>query len=221
MPRIAAVIPIRKGSERVKDKNIKAFGDTNLLQFKIDVLKKANCFSQIIVNTDSDVAIEIAKENRVEFHRREPFYASSACSANDYFEYLGLSTNAEYIAYTPVTAPFIKAETFEKCVSMFDFENPNDTIITGSLIKDFLFRKSTPLNFDLDKHPKSQDFNDIFAINFGLCLLSKAELLRTRTILGSAPRIYAVSEHEGLDVDTPLDFEFAEFVYNQIKEQYV
>lgn len=214
---ITAVIPIRKGSERVKDKNIRNFGDTNLLQLKIDELKKCKYFSNIVVNTDSDIAIKIAIDNDIHYHKREEFYASSACPANDYFEYLANSTVSQYIAYTPVTAPFISAGTFDKCVEMFDFENPNDTIITGSLLKDFLFKGNEPLNFKLDKHPRSQDFNDIFSTNFGLCLLSRAKLLETRTILGSNPRIFKLAEHESIDIDTPLDFEFAEFIYSKLK----
>ena len=35
--KITAVIPIRKGSKRVVDKNIKPFSDTNLLENKIRV----------------------------------------------------------------------------------------------------------------------------------------------------------------------------------------
>ena len=37
---IKAVIPVRKGSERVKNKNIKKFGDSSLLENKIKTLKK-------------------------------------------------------------------------------------------------------------------------------------------------------------------------------------
>lgn len=220
MKKITAVIPIRKGSVRIKDKNIKPFGDTTLLEFKINTLKKSKLISEIIVNTDSDEAIKIAKKHNVGFHVREEYFASSECSANDYFEYLGKTTDSEYIAYTPVTAPFITLDTINACINMFDFHNPNDTIITGSLVKDFLFKKNTPLNFTLDKHPKSQDFNDIFAINFGVCLLSREKLLETRTILGNSPRIYQITDIEGVDIDNPLDFEYAEFLYSKVKNNY-
>ena len=35
--KITAIIAVRKGSERVKDKNIKPFNDTNLLENKIKI----------------------------------------------------------------------------------------------------------------------------------------------------------------------------------------
>lgn len=34
MTRITAVIPIRSGSQRVKDKNLRKFGDTTLMELK-------------------------------------------------------------------------------------------------------------------------------------------------------------------------------------------
>lgn len=216
MKKIVAVIGIRKGSERVKDKNTRTFGDTNLLQLKIDVLKRCKYFNEIVVNTDSEYAIEIAKQNNVNYHIRDSYYASSDCPANDYFEYIGKTTETDYVAYTPVTAPFIKRETFEKCVEMFNFNDENDTIITGSIIKDFLFKNNEPLNFSLNKHPKSQDFRNIMMTNFGLCLLSREKLLSSKTILGTNPRIYPLSEYESIDIDTMLDFEFAEFIYKRM-----
>lgn len=215
--KITAVIPIRKGSERVKDKNIKPFGDTSLLEFKINALKKVKEIDEIIVNTDSEVAIEVAIKNGVGFHQREPYYASSECSANDYFWYLGEHTDCDIVAYTPVTSPFIKPETFSKCINQFD-DALNRSIVTASIVKEFLWRGDKPLNFSLDKHPKSQELTDVQAINFGLCLLRKETLVKYRTIIGPNPQIFTVSHVEGLDIDTPLDFFIAEQVYHKMKE---
>ena len=48
---LTAVIPVRKGSQRVKNKNFKKFNNQNLLIHKILKLKKINLFDEIIVNT--------------------------------------------------------------------------------------------------------------------------------------------------------------------------
>ncbi len=214
---ITAVIPIRSGSVRVKDKNIRPFGDTNLLELKINVLKKVSGINEIVVNTDSEKAIEIAKLNGVQFHKREPYYASSECPANDYFWYLGEHTHTDIIAYTPVTSPFISIETFENCIKQFDNKGEK-SIVTASLVKEFLWRGNKPLNFSLDKHPKSQDLTDIQSINFGLCLLKRDTLIKYRTIIGPNPQIFTVSHIEGVDIDTELDFFIAEQLFKKLKE---
>ncbi len=59
--KIFAVIPVKKNSIRVKNKNFKKFNKKNLLIHKIEKLKKIKYIDKIIVNTDSDEAIDIAK----------------------------------------------------------------------------------------------------------------------------------------------------------------
>ena len=65
--KIFAVIPVRKGSQRVKNKSLRKFNKKNLLIYKIEKLKKLKGLDKIIVNTDSDEAIDIAKFYKVEF----------------------------------------------------------------------------------------------------------------------------------------------------------
>ena len=58
---LVAVVPVRKGSQRVKNKNIRLFAGQNLLIHKIKILKKIKFIDKIIINTDSEQAIKIAK----------------------------------------------------------------------------------------------------------------------------------------------------------------
>ena len=48
MHKLVAVIPVRKGSQRVKNKNFKPFGSKNLLIHKIETLKKLDFLDEII-----------------------------------------------------------------------------------------------------------------------------------------------------------------------------
>ena len=60
--KLVAVVPIRKGSQRVKKQNFREFSGENLLIHKINLLKKLNGIDDIIINTDSDDAISISKK---------------------------------------------------------------------------------------------------------------------------------------------------------------
>ena len=59
MVKITAVIPIRSGSQRVKDKNLRPFANTTLMENKINSLLQVPELDSIIVNTNSDEPIEI------------------------------------------------------------------------------------------------------------------------------------------------------------------
>ena len=79
MNNLVAVIPVRKGSQRVNNKNFKPFANENLLIKKIKILKKIKSLDKIIINTDSDKAIKIAKSYNLDFHKREDYFASARC----------------------------------------------------------------------------------------------------------------------------------------------
>lgn len=61
--KITAVIPIRSGSQRVKDKNLRRFGDTTLMELKIKNLLQVPELDRVIVNTNSEEAIRIVRNH--------------------------------------------------------------------------------------------------------------------------------------------------------------
>lgn len=212
--KITAVIPLRVGSQRVKNKSLREFGDTNLLQLKIDTLKKVNNITNIIVNTDSDEALRIAKINGIEGHKRESYFASSACTNSEFLEHLGKVTDTEIFAYCPSTTPFIKHETISSCIEVFIKMSEFDSLATVTPIKEFLWLENEPINYTRDKQPNSQNLPNIYALNFGLNLIHKEKLVELKNIVGYKPYLKEIDEIEGIDIDTPLDFFIAESLYN-------
>ena len=85
---VTAVIPVRKGSIRVKNKNIKPFSDSNLLNIKIEQLKKINSLDRIVVSSDCDEMLKLAESQGVEIHKRKPYFASSEVNNSVFFRNL-------------------------------------------------------------------------------------------------------------------------------------
>ncbi len=73
------IIPARKGSKRIKNKNIKLFLGKPLISYTIKIAKKSKLFSRIIVSTDSKKIARIAKNNGADV----PFIRNKKIS-NDY-----------------------------------------------------------------------------------------------------------------------------------------
>ncbi|MEA5257728.1 hypothetical protein VB264_08025 [Arcicella aquatica] len=217
--KITAVIPVRIGSQRVINKNLKPFGNTSLLELKIDNLLKVKGIDEIIVNTDSDDAIELAKSKGVSFHRREDYYASSKCTNSEFLEHLGVVTETDIFAYCPCTTPFILPATIDEAILKFlNNDNSFDCLATVSDVKEFLWLDGNPINYERDKQPNSQNLPNIYALNFGLNLISRENLIKYKNIVGLNPLFTVTDEIEGLDIDTPLDFFVAEQIYSKMKE---
>ena len=225
--KITAVIPIRSGSQRVKDKNLREFGDTCLMALKIKNLLQVPEIDQVIVNTNSDAAIELTqklaseyvigggKKDRLSFHKRAEYYASSQCSGSEFFQHLGEVTDTDIFVYAPCTSPFIKPETISQCIQTFLAEHGEncDCVSTVSSIKEFMWLDGKAINYDPKHAPNSQNLPDVVALNFGCTVTSKEDLVRNSNIIGKAPKFVIDSDIEAIDIDTPLDFYIAEQLY--------
>ena len=95
--KITVVVPIRKGSQRILNKNFKPFAGKNLLAIKLDTLTKINVIDEIIVNTDSELALEIADEYGVGKFKRDPYFATSECNNSEFFQNMAQTTETDYL----------------------------------------------------------------------------------------------------------------------------
>lgn len=220
MTKVTAVIPIRSGSQRVKDKNLRPFADTTLMENKINSLLKVPELDSIIVNTNSEEAIEIVEKKYsggVKWHRRDEYYASSQCSGSEFFQHLGEVTDTDIFVYAPCTSPFIKPETISQCIQAYlDKQGDCDCIATVSYIKEFMWLDGKPVNYDPLHAPNSQNLPDIVALNFGATVTSRDDLIANHNIIGKHPKFVTTTDIEAIDIDTPLDYYIAEQIYRKL-----
>ena len=60
--KLTAVVPVRAGSQRVKDKNIKPFANSNLLKIKLNIKKTSS--KKAILTVLEELAIDIKSQLR-------------------------------------------------------------------------------------------------------------------------------------------------------------
>lgn len=216
--KITAVIPIRSGSQRVKDKNLRTFADTNLMELKIRTLLQVPELTSIVVNTNSKIAIDIVNNDypEVKTHLREEYYASSQCSGSEFFRHLGEVTDTDIFVYCPCTSPFVKPQTISKCINQFLSSSDYDCLATVSSIKEFLWLDGKPMNYNPMHAPNSQDLPNVVALNFGVTVVTKDALIKNSNIIGKNPQFVVTDEIEAIDIDTPLDFYIAEQIYKKL-----
>ena len=54
---------------------------------------------------------------------------------------------------------------------------------------------------------------DVVALNFGVTVARREDLIRNRNIIGKNPKFVVTSDIEAIDIDTPLDFYISEQLY--------
>jgi len=213
---ITALVPIRANSQRVKDKGIRPFVDSTLLEVKISSLLKTKVDS-IVVTSDCEKILQIARACGVKTHKREEYYASSECSGSEFFENLASTLEGENFLYSPPTAPFIKPSTIDRAIDTFFCMKENkDSLASVFPLKHHMWLDNTPLNYKLEQSPNSQDLPDIFKITYGINLISKKNMIKYSNVVGKNPEFLVLEEVEAVDVDTMVDFWFAEFLYRKM-----
>lgn len=212
---IVAVVGVRAGSQRTKNKNTRDFGRSeNLLDKKIRMLNKIEEIDKIIVSSDSDEYLEIAsKYDKVELDKRSEYYASSQISGKQLFEYLGgLVPDNSVFLYSPVVSPFLNEEDYKRLIAEWKKDINYDSVISTTELKEFIWYDNKPLNYDFDNAPNSQDLPDYKIPTLGICLLEKETLLKTKNVIGRKPLMVNVDKLKAIDIDDNYDFAVAKLL---------
>ena len=212
--KLTAIIPVRAGSQRVKNKNLKPFAGTTLLEIKIETLKKVQGIDEIIVSSDSDEMLFIAEKHNVSTHKRDEHFASNIVNNSDFMQNLSTIVDEGDIMYAPCTSPLLSSETITEIVTKYK-ENDLKNIVTVTPQKHHMWLDGRPLNYNPSESPNSQDLPDIYSVNYGCCILSKEDLYKHKNVVVE-PTFHITDEIESIDIDTEFDFMTAEFVYKRV-----
>tara|TARA_R110001592_G_scaffold323732_1_gene603154 strand:+ start:5480 stop:6154 length:675 start_codon:yes stop_codon:yes gene_type:complete len=215
---ITAIIPVRKGSQRVKNKNKKQFANSSLLEIKINQLlelQKRNKVAEVIVSSDDDEMLDIAKKLGAKTHKRNSYYASNEASNSEFFFNLANEVgSAPWIMYCPVTSPLVSIETYNEILSQF--KQTPENIVTVSEVKHHLWKDGAPLNYNIKESPNSQDLPDIYSINYGISIIRRSDMIVYQNIVTNNPTFKILDEIESIDIDTDFDFMIAEIIYKRL-----
>ena len=213
--KMTAVVAVRAGSQRIKNKNITPFSDTNLLELKLQLLIKVKNIDEIIVNSDSDAMLKIAEKYNVKAQKREAYFASSEATNSDFHKHIGEVTNSDFIFLAPVCSPFISVKRHEEAIDLF-LNYDCDSLTSCELVKGHLWLDGKPINYSLENVPNSQDLPDIKKLNYGISIIEKKSMIKRKSVVGLNPKFIIIDEIESTDIDDPVTFKTAEVLYENL-----
>ena len=133
--RILGLIPARGGSKGVPGKNIKLLGEKPLIQYTSDIALKSDFLSKVILSSDDDKIISVAKNIGLEVPFKRPNKLAEDQSptlpvilhALEYFESKGEFFDA--ICLLQVTSPFRTVSFLDKAIQQF-IEKGTDSLVS-------------------------------------------------------------------------------------------
>lgn len=221
---ISAVIPVRAGSTRVKNKNIRKFADSSLLEIKIDQLTAVPYIDEIIVSSDSDEMLELAASKGVTAKKRPDEYCDEKSrSFNDVVRYISANEiKTDIMIWAPCVCPLVSSDLFAQGIELFNKiqsgEIDGDSVATATLIKEYLFNESGPVNFSVEHHVPSQKLPNWHYITNGFFIAKTLDMNKWGFVYGPHPHLFEVNKYQAIDIDDEFDFMQAELAYKFINK---
>lgn len=207
---ITAVIPVRAGSRRLKNKNIAPFNGTNLLLNKIDQLKQVPEIERIVVSSDSDVMLAMARERGVHTHKRAPEYCDEQTKTfGEVVRHVAQSVEGDHILWATCTSPLVEPDLYRQAISEYYTAiegGQYDSLASFEVIRRYLWTEIGPLNYELGvKHVPSQKLPPLYIVTDGILLAPREKMIEWCYFHGSKPYRFIVSKRAAVDIDDGLD----------------
>lgn len=208
-----AIIPVRKGSRRLKDKNIAPFGGKTLLTYKIDQLKQVSGITSIVVSSDSEEMLEMAEACGATIHHRavefcdektQPFGAVVA--------HICESVGGEHVVWATCTSPLVEPDDYTAAIRVYieKIAEGYDSLMSVEPFQRYIWNTDGPLNYELGiKHVPSQELPVYYRVTDGILIAPRAQMIAWRYFHGPRPFKYPLSKRASIDVDDHLDLECA------------
>ena len=216
MNQFIGLIAVKGTSARIHKKNIRPFYDTNLLQLKLDQLKKVKNIDEIIVSSESEECLDIAKNNDVTIHKRNPKFSTSNVPMSEVYSYLASECSGENIVWVPVTNPLVNTKIYQDAINLYKLmDSKYDCLLSAVKFKDYLFFKDKPVGFKPNPWPRSQDLSDLSVLSFAVNILKRKDMIKFGSLVGNNPLFYYLDRIISWDIDFQEDFNFCEMIYKK------
>lgn len=216
---VTCFLPCRKGSERIKDKNIREFAGykNGLIEIKLKQLEQVEVIDNIILSTNDDSIIEFAENlniKKLTIHKRAEDLCTSDTSTDDLISFVKDLISDGHVLWTHVTSPFINADLYSEIIRSYKagLQEGYDSLMTTSEIRSFVWDSSGPINYDrsIEKWPRTQTLPILHEVNSGAFITNIEVYKNLNDRIGETVKTYTLSKFEGHDIDWPEDFKVAE-----------
>ena len=223
-----AIIPARKGSKEIPNKNIRFLAGKPLICWTIEQAIESKMISKVFVSTDCKKIAKLSKDSGAEVPFIRPHKYSKDNSTTEsvllhFIEKMKLSEedNVCLLLLQP-TSPIRFNDSIDKAIIKFEKENA-DSLVSVNKTKNFYWKydkKASPL-YSIKKRPMRQKLKSsdiIFKENGSIYITKLHILLKEKNRLGGRISIFEMKEEEGHEIDSFNDFNLVKSLIFKLKE---
>ena len=219
--KIGAVIPCRTGSKGIPGKNFRKFAGEQLWEWSLGAAIGSRIFDQIIVSSDGGIQFEMSGGLVIYDNERPAELSDDKASLDDLLVYYAHKyPEIDLWALLQPTSPLrtaddikaacaiVKAAKYDSLVSVV--QNPGMIWVDKACgVAGVDYPIAT---YHIHKRPNRQDRGDWYMENGAIYFTKKYVLEQMHSRLGGRIAIFPMSQEHSVEIDTPLDWDIAEFV---------
>lgn len=216
--KIAALVPMRHHSQRVKGKNYRPLAGKPLYQHILSTLESCDVISEIVVDTDSEEIMDGIKEefSGVQVLVRPDHLRAAETPMNEVLLHDTKLIDADFYLQTHSTNPLLKAETISAAIQvMIDNYPAYDSLFSVT-------RRQTrywdQLGRAINHNPaillQTQDLPPVFEENSCLYIFTRETIELQRNRIGLRPYLFEIDADEAWDIDEEIDFKIVDLLMN-------
>ncbi len=231
--KILWLIAARSGSKSIPNKNIKILGGNPLIKYIIESALNTDISKDVWVSTDSKAYAKIALKYKAEVPFIRPrFLATDNASSFDvvlhameHAKKVGLKY--EYIGLLEPTNPFLNSVHLENALFLLEKTNYASSIVATveTKINTIFIQENSKYLKILSKRLNNlkklgrQNFKKEITPSGGLYISKWSDFLSYKSFYTQKTLSFLVDNITGLEIDEPIDWEFADFIMNKLKNE--
>jgi len=214
---LTAIVPMRRDSKRVPNKNTRSLGGKPLYHHIIETLIRAEAVGEIVVDTDSDELREALAHHfpTVRVLARPAPLAGDMASAHEIVRNTVTQLDGDHFLQTHSTNPLLTPRTIDAAVHAYFAARPeHDSLFSVTPVhKRFYTTSVQPVNHDPLQIIRTQDLEPLLEENSCIYIFDRETILQRRSRIGEHPSLFQMSPEESVDIDNELDLVVADAVY--------
>lgn len=220
-----AIIPARGGSKRLINKNILDLNGKPLIAYSIEAALNSKYINEVIVTSDSDSILEIAKQNKAKTIKRPKLLSNDTSTTFDAIKHtIKNSEQFQYIVLLQPTSPLRNSTHIDAAIKLLEDKNADaiisicemehspqctDILPTNNSLVEFLNKE--------DCKKRSQDLATHYRLNGAIYICKTSKLLKEETFeLKENIFGFKMKQENSIDIDTKLDFLIAQTILENL-----
>lgn len=201
--KFSILIPARKGSKRIPNKNVVQINGRPLISYVLEQALKIT--PEVYVSTDCRDIAAVASQYGAKVIDRPPELATDISDVKHTIKHFLQKVKTDIIILMQATSPLV----LEKHIleGLEKIQN-KDSVISVCETREFFWSSAgRPINYELGKKPRTQDMDPYYRENGAFYITRSKDFLENFDLVSGAVDFVMMPETLSLDIDTQEDLD--------------